>query len=107
MIRLLVTPDAPGKFTATLDGQSVVTGSRQPLADGARELIQRGYDPVTPLTMRHAGSAFDAFEPFPIEGWAALTFEDGSRGLRKRVWTPFPGGAGGQKSILEPSGAPE
>ncbi len=107
MIRLIVTPATLGKFTASLDGQPIVTGSRQPLADAARELVARGYDPVTALTMRHEGSAFDSFDPLPIGEWAKWTFEDGERGLRKRLWMPFPGGAGGQKLGSEPSSAPE
>jgi hypothetical protein len=54
-------------------GEVVVTSSRQPLADGARELIALGFDRHTMLTLRHAGSIHDSFKPAPIAEWAKWT----------------------------------
>jgi len=88
--RLIVTPQKPGKFTACLEstGEIIAAGTAQPLVDGARELLARGYDPSMPLAMRHQGSAHDSFRPAPISEWAIWTFEEGDRGLRKRRWMP-------------------
>jgi len=72
-IRLLVAPeaDSPGRFTARLEstGETIVASTRQPLADGARVLLARGFDPATPLTMRMEGKAYDSFQPLPIGQW--------------------------------------
>jgi hypothetical protein len=46
--RLVVNPEADpekaGKFSACLEstGETIVSGSRQPVVDGARELLARG-----------------------------------------------------------------
>jgi len=43
-----------GLFDGWIEGsQVVISGSRQPFLDAARELIKRGVDPATILTMRH------------------------------------------------------
>ena len=57
IVRPAVTVDCYhlDRFTAVLDGEVIVT-SRQPLLEGARVLLRRGYDPDTRLTIRHAGS---------------------------------------------------
>ena len=109
-IRLVVTPEADlqkaGRFTARLEstGELIVAGTRQPLADGARVLLARGFDPGTPLTMRHVGSAQDSFQPLPIGQWAGWTYEESeTKSLRRVRWMPFPTAAGTQKSGSEPS----
>ena len=44
------------RFDACLDGE-LITTSRQPLLDGARALLARGFDPDVMLTIRLASSA--------------------------------------------------
>jgi hypothetical protein len=89
-LRMIVfEADRPGEFNASLeDGAGIVENTRQPLVDGARELIARGIDPKTPLTMRHEGKAHDSFRPLPIGKWAGLDYEeDGLIGVRCRQVT--------------------
>jgi hypothetical protein len=109
-IRLVVAPESAGRFTARREstGELIVASTRQPLVDGARELLSRGFDPATPLTMRHEGKAYDSFELLPIGKWAGWTYEERDRdGLRCVRWMPRALHAGGQKSGSEPSVAPE
>jgi hypothetical protein len=106
MERLIVIPleSKPGRFSGRLEstGEVIVTSSKQPLVDGARELMAAGFDPATPLTMRHEGSPHDSFEPLTISEWAGLTFGEGEKTtLRCAPWMPFPAGAGTQKSGSE------
>ena len=68
MLRLIITQQARS-FTATLDGEEIVSGTTGPLAGSARVLLARGVDPTTLITMRHAGKDFDSFEPAPIGQW--------------------------------------
>src|SRR5215471_1809030 len=91
--RLIVRPDADpqkaGKFTACLEstGETIVSGSRQPLVDGARELLGRGYDSATPLMMQHQGSTCDSFKAASIGEWAKWTYTEGETSpLRKARW---------------------
>jgi hypothetical protein len=78
------------KFDAYLDGQYIVT-SREPLFDGARELLRRGYDTNTLMTTRHDGKAFDSFEPAPIGTLVTLRVEESDkRGMSIRKWEPHP-----------------
>jgi hypothetical protein len=107
---LVVTPEADrqkaGRFTARLEssGEDIVANTRQPLVDGARELLARGFDPSTPLTMRLEGKAYDSFRPMPIAEWAKWTYtEPDKRGLKSQRWTPFSGARDRQKSSSEPS----
>ena len=115
-IRLVVAPSSARRFTARLEstGEVVVSGTRQPLVDGARELLARGFDPGTPLTMRHEGKHYDSFQPLPIGKWAGWTYEERDRGgLRCVIWRPQPSRVHpdptlrGQKSGSAPLGAPE
>src|SRR5262245_11952073 len=73
-LRLLIEPDPrkAGSFAARLErtGEVVVGNTRQPLVDGARELLARGFDLATPLAMRMVGKAYDSFQPAPIDEWA-------------------------------------
>jgi hypothetical protein len=110
--RLIVKaiPSKPGRFCAHLEstGAPVVTSSKQPLVDGARELRAAGFDPAKPLTMRHERNTHDSFAPLPISKWAKLTYEEGERTtLRATPWMPFPAGADTQKSTSELSAVPE
>jgi hypothetical protein len=114
MERLIVSPDADtqkaGKFTACMEstGETIVSGSRQPLVDGARELLGRGYDPTTLLTMRHQGSTCDSFKEAPIDEWAKWTYtESETSPLRKARWMPRPAVGEGQKSGVWPAVGPE
>lgn len=103
--RLVVTPElAPrkaGEFTASLEstGEPIVRGTRQPLVDGARALLARGFDPATPITLRHLGRSYDSFEPLPLRQWAAWTYKEGEkRTLTRALWRPFADITGEQKS---------
>jgi hypothetical protein len=109
-IRLVVTPEAAGRFTARLEstGELIVTGTRQPIVDGARVLLAHGFDPATPLTMRHEGKAYDSFQPMPIGHWAKWTYKEGEKdALRRAPWMPLPADRGWQKSGSDPSVVPE
>jgi hypothetical protein len=113
-ICLVVTPEPDpekaGRFVARLEstGEVVVASTRQPLVDGARELIAYGFDPNTPLTMRMEGKAYDSFQPLPIGKWAKWTYKEGEKdALRRTAWMPLPTDRGWQKSGSEPSVAPE
>jgi hypothetical protein len=112
-IRLVASPEADpqkaGRFTARLEstGELIVANTRQPLVDGARELLARGLDPATPLTMRMEGNTYDSFRPLPIGCWAKWTYKEGEKdALRRARWMPLPADRGWQKSGSEPSVAP-
>jgi hypothetical protein len=111
-IRLVVTSEAAsaGRFTARLEstGELLVSSTRQPLVDGARVLLARGFDPATPLTMRMESKSYDSFQPMPIGQWAGCTYEESeTKPLRRVRWMPFPTAAGRQKSGSEALVAPE
>jgi hypothetical protein len=111
-MRLVVASKAAsvGRFTAWLEstGELLVVNTRQPLVDGGRVLLARGFDPTAPLTMRHEGSAHDSFRPAPLREWARWTYKEGeSVSLRRSLWIPFPTDRNPQKSRSEPSVAPE
>jgi hypothetical protein len=110
LVRLVVAPASAGRFTARLEstGDLITSGTRQPLVDGARELLARGFDPATPLTMRREGKGYDSFQPMPVGKWAGWTYEEsGTKPLRRVRWMPFPTAAGTQKSGSEPLVVPE
>jgi hypothetical protein len=109
-IRLVVAPEAAGRFTARLEstGELLVTSTRQPLVDGARVLLAQGFDPGTPLTMRMECKSYDSFQPMPIAEWAKWTYKEREKGcLAVERWMPFAAPRSGQKSGSEPSGATE
>src|SRR5262249_47617787 len=84
-----VTATRNGRFHATLNGE-LLTTSRQPLLDGARELLERGYDPNTRIVMRHDGSKVDAL-PSTIGAAAKLTVEERAhRRIRFAAWKHHP-----------------
>ena len=96
-VRLIIRPHPhrigakiADRFDAFLDGEFICT-SREPLFDGARELLARGYDPSTLMTTRHVGKSFDNFKPAPIGKLAKLMIEESDAGgLRMRKWEPHP-----------------
>jgi hypothetical protein len=58
--------------------------SRQPLLDGARRRLERGFDPEALLTMRMHDRPYDTLDPKPIREWAKLTIaERDRRGLQR------------------------
>jgi hypothetical protein len=62
-IVIIATPlaDKPGRFEARLaDGKLLCASTRQPLLDGARELLKHGIDPKAQIVMRHYNSTVDA-----------------------------------------------
>jgi len=106
---LVVAPDAEpqkavqfnGRLAST--GETIVRSSRQPLVDGARELLARGFDPATPLTMRVDGKAYGSFRPAPISLWAKWTYTESERyPLKRQRWMPHAADREGQKSGIEP-----
>ena len=106
---LVVAPDAepqrPGRFNGRLasTGETIVRSSRQPLVDGARELLARGFDLATTLTMRIEGKAYDSFRPAPISQWAKWTYTESERyPLKRQRWMPHAADREGQKSGIEP-----
>lgn len=112
MERLIVIPleGKPGRFSGRLEStdEVIACNTKQPLADGARELLARGFDPGILLTMRHEGNAHDSFQPLPIGRWAGWTYEEGeTKPLRRVRWMPFPTAAGTQKSGSELSDVSE
>jgi len=62
-----------GYYTARCNGR-LLCRSRQPLLDGARELLASGYPADTIIVMRHAGSAVEALRS-TIGAAARLTVE--------------------------------
>jgi hypothetical protein len=72
-------------FDAHLDGRLIVGRSTQPMLDGARRLLDEGYDPVRPLIMRRAGADHDALRS-TIGAAAKLTVAEGERRPAFRPW---------------------
>ena len=92
--RLIVTPEAAekgGRFTGRLEstGETIATNTKQPIVDGARELLARGFDSATPLTMRMEGKTYDSFQPLPIGEWAKWSYAEGEKTpLQRQRWKP-------------------
>ena len=80
--------DHSGKFDAYL-GDDSICRSREPLFDGARVLLARGYNPDTLLTTRHEGKQFDNFKPATIGELAALATSEDQNGPRIVKWEPM------------------
>jgi hypothetical protein len=89
-IIVIVAPlDRRGRFSVRFDGRSLVSASRLPFCDGARELVRLGYQPELVLLMRHEGSSAVALRSTIGEA-AKLTVEDSDRGPPGfRAWKPF------------------
>jgi hypothetical protein len=89
-LTLVVTPcpSSANKFEARLEGQKqILCISKQPFLDGARALLEQGYDPGLILMMRHAGSDFDSLRG--KLGVAATLTVDESNTPRFRKWKTF------------------
>lgn len=81
LLRLIVTPYAPGRFSARLDGQEVVR-SRKPYVDGARKLLELGLaHPDDLLTVRHEGAPHGSFVPKPIGSLALIDYTETASGI--------------------------
>lgn len=61
-------------------GDAFIVCSRQPLLDGARKLLELGYNDDEPLTMRMHNREYDSFIPKPISEWAKWTIKEAGRG---------------------------
>jgi hypothetical protein len=91
------------RFDACLGGE-LITTSRQPLLDGARALLARGFNPDAMLTIQLASSAADSFRPKPIREWARWTITERDRdGLRRERWRS-PGNAASSTRDGSPDG---
>jgi hypothetical protein len=90
LLTLVVTPypSSAGKFKARLEGQKqILRASKQPFLDGARALLEQGYDPDNILVMRHAGSDLDSLRG--KLGVAATLTVDESNTPRFRKWKTY------------------
>jgi hypothetical protein len=83
--------DRRGRYQVHLGGRLLLSSSRQPLLDGARELIRLGADPDALIVMRRAGSSTDCLRG-RIGTAAGLTVDESGSPRFKR-WKPFPSGA--------------
>lgn len=95
VLRLIVRPHPErggfhiNRFAGYLDGELIVA-SRQPLLDGARRLLERGFDPEALLAIRMHDRPYDSFHPRPIGEWAKWTIAElDCRGLRRKRWRPL------------------
>jgi hypothetical protein len=80
IIVILAPLDRRGRFSARLiDGRPLVSSSRLPFCDSARELIRLGYAPDLLLLMRHEGSSVVALRSM-IGTAAKLTVEESAHG---------------------------
>ena len=91
-----------GHFQAKLQDteEVLVKNSRQPFLDGARVLVEKGYDPNALLVMKHLGSDIVALRA-PLGKAAKLAVEEGPHGPR---FVPFRTGA--KTRVAAPSIAP-
>jgi hypothetical protein len=104
-VRLVtISPNgAPGHFDAVVDGELIVTSSRQPFLDAARVLLARGVDSNSWLIQRHAGSDVDSLRG-KVGIAAKLTVQDGPdgrprfRSYRSYPWAVAPPVARNEKS---------
>ncbi len=60
-----------GLFEVYLDGELLLTTTR-PVSDGARALLERGYDPDQLMTTRAHDRKYDSFNPIAIGEAATL-----------------------------------
>jgi hypothetical protein len=79
-VRLLeVAPTSPGCFSASVNGETLIISSRQPLLDACRCLLDAGADPNSWIVMRHAGSEVESLRG-KIGILAKLAVEDRPNG---------------------------
>jgi len=76
-----------GRYRAQLaDGSPLLSSSRQPFLDGARELLKRGIDPATRIVLRRVGSSVDSLRS-TVGAAAKLTVQENDRrGPRFGPW---------------------
>ena len=87
----------PGRFDAVVDGNVIVTATRQPFLDGARALLAEGANPQATIILKHPGSETDCLRA-RLGAAAKLTVEESNRGKPTfRRWKPRP---------LSPEGEP-
>jgi hypothetical protein len=81
-------------FDAHLDGRLIVGRSTQPMLDGARRLLDEGYDPATPLVMRHAGASYASLRS-TVGAAAKLTVRESTGKPSFTDWKPWNGDIAG------------
>jgi len=75
-------------FDCKVEGRLIVERSHQPFLEGARWLVELGYDPEALLVMRHAGSDLDSLRA-TIGAAARLTIKERNGAPRFERWMPF------------------
>jgi hypothetical protein len=90
-LTLVVSPTLgrPGRFDGVIGDRLLVSATRQPLLDGARVLLELGFDPRQLIAMRHADAGFDALRG-TIAAAAAVTVEERLNGPAFRPWRETP-----------------
>jgi hypothetical protein len=73
--------------THTSTAGGIVERSITPFLDGARHLLVEGFDPATPLIMRHAGQDYDALRS-TVGAAANLSTTDAGGKPRFVKWQP-------------------
>jgi hypothetical protein len=83
LVIVVSSTKSAGHFQARLQhsNEVLVKNSRQPFLDGARLLVERGYDPSALLVMKHLGSDIVALRA-PLGKASKLTVEEGPHGPR-------------------------
>ena len=79
-----LSPARTIRYEARLKGELICT-SHQPLFDGARILLAKGYKPDLRLTTRNHGNQYDNFEPVTIGYAAARTCDEFARSFVRYV----------------------
>ncbi len=78
----------PGRFDALSD-RLLVHGTKTPFLDGARALLNLGFDPNATVVMKHAGYGTECLRA-RIGVAAKLTVKEPDRGyLHFALWRPF------------------
>jgi hypothetical protein len=80
----------PGYFQARFSARVLCAATRIPFLDGARRLLELGYEPDTIIVLRHADSDIDCLRA-TIGVAAKLTVRDRDRdGIRFESWNAGP-----------------
>jgi hypothetical protein len=79
----------PGRLASVVKGEVVVKSTRQPFYDGARALLDRGFDPDTVICARWHGSPITAMQTTVGEAAKWSVSDSDSRGLRRQRWMPY------------------
>jgi hypothetical protein len=92
IIHIAISPVSgyPDHFEARLDGELLVASTRQPLLDGARQLLERGYAASAIVVMKDAKSGMERLRSV-VGVAAALTVKEKDRGSGPRFarWQPY------------------